>query len=147
MKLLFVVVVGVFAFVTCGAEESVGPIVETSLGRILGSTKTSMSGRTFMAFTGLPYAEKPLRFQVEYRRHRICLKYLMFEFLNRIQYLSNPGQSDLYLMELSMHQSVPRRTYWVANSVAKKTVWCWISTPIKYIHMISILTEYLNRVS
>lgn len=63
MKLLFVVVVGVFAFVTCGAEESVGPIVETSLGRILGSTKTSMSGRTFMAFTGLPYAEKPFRFQ------------------------------------------------------------------------------------
>ena len=43
--------------------------VEIPLGKLLGSVKTSVGGRTFYSFTGIPYAVPPLgslRFLVRY---------------------------------------------------------------------------------
>lgn len=49
----------------CLAEKP--PIVETSAGKVLGYEMISRAGRTFLAFSGVPYAKPPvgkLRFQV-----------------------------------------------------------------------------------
>lgn len=52
-----------------GAVPSEDELVVTPLGKIRGSQMASASGRKFLAFRGIPYAESPvdqLRFQVRF---------------------------------------------------------------------------------
>ncbi|KAK5649339.1 hypothetical protein RI129_000368 [Pyrocoelia pectoralis] len=49
-----------------GSVANDGPLVETSLGKILGFYRSSFEGRVFSAFEGIPYAKPPvgdLRFE------------------------------------------------------------------------------------
>lgn len=64
MRLYHILLIGAFGWAAGSVDEATEPVVETTLGRIRGSTITSASGRSFMAFRGVPYAEPPLRFKV-----------------------------------------------------------------------------------
>lgn len=60
------------------------PTVTTSLGVVQGSWAQSIDGRTYAAFEGIPYAEKPvgkLRFEV---RFCIVLLKCVFELLEEL---------------------------------------------------------------
>ena len=66
MRLLDFAALGLLISTAFAAEQPTDPVVETSLGKIRGSTMSSVSGRSFVAYRGVPYAAPPLRFQVQY---------------------------------------------------------------------------------
>lgn len=77
----------VFAVVKVVFTEEDPPIVQTHLGGIKGSKKTSYNGRTFAAYEGIPYAVPPLlqgRFQVIRLNFIIACLYI---FMNHNSFL------------------------------------------------------------
>lgn len=69
--ILFVILLAILA-VNCENidQNSSNPLITLSLGKIEGTLDSSLNGRTFYAFQGVPYALPPIgehRFQVTIR--------------------------------------------------------------------------------
>ena len=82
MRLSVFAALAVLVSAARAAEDPADLIVETSLGRILGSAMSSVTGRPFLAFRGVPYAEPPQRFKVLHRWPWVFLDTSGFETKN-----------------------------------------------------------------
>jgi len=68
MRVIFVLGAVLTSIASASSENEISldmPVIETSMGKLLGDIDESRLGNKFYAFKGIPYAKSPERFQVQ----------------------------------------------------------------------------------